>query len=116
LADVGGEPLSGSGFEQEIPGRGFAPQSQAFGSNLRSTPEATPMLPAANAAEQTPADTTTSDPTGPSQSNSSATSILKNANRKRDDVANRIRRIGNRIAQDSAPQVSPPRMPIEHDE
>jgi hypothetical protein len=116
LADVGGEPLSGSGFEQEIPGRGFTQQSQTSGSNLRSTPEATPLLPAANTTEQAPADATTSEPTGPSQSNSNASSTAKNLKRKGDDVANRIRRIGSRIAQDSAPQASPPRMPIEHDE
>jgi hypothetical protein len=116
LADVGGEPLSGSGFEQEIPGRGFAPQSQTSDSSLKSTSEATPLLPAANTKEQAPADTTTSEPTGPSQSNSNASSILRNSNRKRDDVANRMRRIGSRIGQDSAPQVSPPRMPIEQDE
>ena len=116
LADVGGEPLSGSGFEQEIPGRGFAPQSQTSGSNSRSTPEATPLLPAANTTEQAPADATTSDPTGPSQSNSNASSTAKNLKRKGDDVANRIRRIGSRIAQDSASHVSPPRMPIELDE
>jgi type IV secretion system protein TrbL len=115
LADVGGEPLSGSGFEQEIPGRGFAPQSQAAGSNSKS-PDSTPLSTPANTTKQVPAETTTSEPTSANQSNINASSTAENLKRKGDDVANRIRRIGSHIAQDSAPHVSPPRMPIEHDE
>jgi len=57
-----------------------------------------------------------SEPTGASQSNNNASSTAKNLKRNGHDVANRVRRIGTHIARDSAPQVSPPRTPIEHDE
>ena len=116
LADVGGEPLSGSGFEQEIPGRGFVPQSQTSDSSLKPAPEAVPPTSETSATQPASADTTYSEAASQSQSNSSLSSIARNSNRKRDDVANRIRRIGRQIARDSASQVSPPRMPIEHDE
>jgi hypothetical protein len=118
LADLGGEPLSGSGFERERPAKGFVQQSVNLGSDLRATNAGdvfslSSLEGTAQGASQADKEPPSS---GSSQVKGSVSSVAHRSNRSLDRAASRIRNIGSRIALDSAPQVSPPRMPIEHEE
>ncbi len=116
LANIGGEPLSGSGFEPERAGTGFVQESFDLGSDATGAS----AMSSATSAEPTPQNAPS--PQGrPSTSGTSgvkgaASSGAKRTDRNLHGTANRIRNIGRRVAMDSAPQVSPPRMPIEHEE
>jgi type IV secretion system protein TrbL len=118
LADLGGEPLSGSGFERERPGKGFAQQSFNLDSDRPATDARGDSLP--SPLEETAQNASSADKEPPSSGSSEVkegfSSVAKRSNRSLDRAAKRIRNIGRRIALDSAPQVSPPRMPIEHEE
>jgi hypothetical protein len=118
LADLGGEPLSGSGFERERPGKGFVQQSLNLGSDRPATDAGGDSAPSSledTAQNASPADKEPTSP-GSRQKKGSVSSVAQRSNRSLNSTANRIRNIGRRIALDSAPQVSPPRMPIEHEE
>ncbi len=116
LDNLGGERLAGSGFENERTAKGFVQQSFKVNQNAAEPSVMT-------STEQPPPDAgpafTTEDASlnagtpGPAQAVSTS---AQRANRKLQSASNRIRHIGRRVALDSAPQVSPPRMPIEHDE
>ena len=114
LAELGAEALSGSGFEREGPGKGFVAESVDLGSS-GSTSGAAPA-----AAENAPASAAPSSGqatrarSSPQAGNFSSTAHQTSRNLQ--GAANRVRYIGRRIALDSAPPVSPPRMPVEHEE
>jgi type IV secretion system protein TrbL len=118
LADIGGEPLSGSGFERERPGKGFTQESLSLASKqpgtdtgvASSTKSAEDRAQNASPAEGEPSHS------GLSRAKGDVSSAAQRTNRNLQGAANRIRNIGRRVALDSAPQVSPPRMPIEHEE
>lgn len=117
LADLGGEPLSGSGFERERPGKGFVQQSLNLGSDhpaAGARGDSSPSRP--EDASQNASKAIDPGPSGSSRVKGSFSSVAQRSNRSLDGAARRIHNIGRRIALDSAPQVSPPRMPIEHDE
>lgn len=117
LADFGGEPLSGSGFERERPGRGFAQQSFNLDSDRPATGAGGDSSPSPSEdASQDPYKAAEPVPSGSRQVKGSVSSVAQRSNRSLNSAANRIRNVGRRIALDSAPQVSPPRMPIEHEE
>lgn len=117
LNDVGGEPLSGSGFEREREAKGFAQRSSSLGPDR---PAIDGGAPPSNSAEYGSQNASFSNGEPPP---SDSTRVARNPsvggrprNRNLHQAANRIRNIGRRIALDSAPQVSPPRMPIDHEE
>lgn len=118
LSDLGGEQLSGSGFEREQPGKGFVQHSLSLGSDC-------PAADAGDASSPSPVEDTAQNASpvdkeppssGSSHAKGSVSSVAQRSNRSLNSAANRIRNIGRRIASDSAPQVSPPRMPIDHEE
>lgn len=118
LNDVGGEPLSGSGFEREPEAKGFAQRSSGLGPDRPAIDGGAP--PSSNSTEHESQNTSLPGREPPP---SDSTLVTKNPslvgrprNRNLHGAANRIRNIGRRIALDSAPQVSPPRMPIDHEE
>ena len=117
LNDVGGEPLSGSGFEREREAKGFAQRSSSLGPDRPAIDGGAPPSNSAEHGSQNASATEREPP--PSDS----TRVIRNPsaggrprNRNVHQAANRICNIGRRIALDSAPQVSPPRMPIDHEE
>lgn len=119
LSDIGGETLNGSGFEHERPGNGFSQESINVGSGRTAVNSGG----AASSGESVEDRTQSASPaqaaapaSGSSPAKGSVASAAKGTNRNLQGTANRIRHIGRRIALDSAPQVSPPRMPIEHEE
>jgi type IV secretion system protein TrbL len=117
LSDLGGEPLSGSGFERERPGKGFVQQSLNLGSDRPATDAGGDSSPSPlEDASQHPYKATEPVPPGSRQVKASVSAVAQRSNRNLNSAANRVRNIGRRIALDSAPQVSPPRMPIEHEE
>jgi type IV secretion system protein TrbL len=117
LANVGGEPLGGSGFERERPGKGFLQQSLSLGPD-QPTIDTRPVSPGSALPEGTGQGEQSTYSRTPSESSRSPklASSAQKSSRNLGGTANRIRNIGRRMALDSAPQVSPPRMPIEHEE
>jgi len=115
LANVGGEPLSGSGFEHERSGKGFLQQSLILGSEEPSTNTEAVSQNSTLPERSAPAEQSTYSPT-PKGSVPKMASVAQTTGRKLGGTANTIRNAGRRVASDSAPQVSPPRMPIEHEE
>jgi type IV secretion system protein TrbL len=110
LAELGAQPLSGSGFERERPGKGFVSHSVDLGSkgsttDVSSSPQADYLPPS-------------TEPSKRSGSNPlpGTVSAAQRTSRNLHGAANRVRNIGRRVALDAAPQVSPPRMPIKHEE
>jgi type IV secretion system protein TrbL len=117
LADFGGEPLSGSGFERERPGKGFVQQSLNLGSDRPATDAGGDSSPSPlEDVSQNAYKAIEPGPSRSSQAKGSVSSAAQRSNRSLGGAANRIRNFGRRIALDSTPQVSPPRMPIEHEE
>ncbi len=127
VASVGGEPLSGSGFEGERPTRGFAssiapPQARLHGSAAgpAGSGESTPTLdsgvssaPASGANEIASVGPVGSQPAAPPAA--SARGVKGLAGR----VSNKYWRYRNAMGMlpsDAAPHATPPRMPIDHGE
>ncbi len=115
LAELGAEALSGSGFEGERPGKGFVTQSINLDSS-GFTAEASSSSPSQYAPPSTTPPVNEQKRTGPSPLPGNASSAAQRTSRNLHGASNQIRNIGRRVALDSAPQVSPPRMPIEHEE
>lgn len=116
LDSLGGERLAGSGFENERSARGFVESAIRLNPNAAepsSTHSAEPPQPRPERTSASEGASPNGGTPGPAQTVSSS---AHRANRKLQSAANRIRNIGRRVALDSAPQVSPPRMPIEHDD
>ena len=115
LAELGAESLSGSGFESERPGKGFIAQSINLGSG--GTTADAPKPPTAEDAVPSAAEAGTETKRSPSRPLvGNVSSAAQQTSRSLEGAAGRIRRLGRRVALDSAPQVSPPRMPVEHEE
>jgi type IV secretion system protein TrbL len=140
LSSIGGEPLAGSGFETQVPRRGFAPSS------IRATEAAAAPGPAssspsiargANGGDAVPgADNVEAAPggvsdqrgssaasdvasvgsTGPANPQTPPTARGKSAlSRAADQVRGLRRRLGS-LPADAAPHATPPRIPIDHEE
>jgi type IV secretion system protein TrbL len=129
LGNIGGEGLVGSGFEQERPARGFTAASHAGHSSDRAVGPTTHVRrPAPQTAESGEGD---SSPTSPPESGLRASSAASDVASVQAPAENRIARTAkglrtahNRLREarwrlgrlsDAAPPVSPPRMPIDHD-
>ncbi len=118
LSDIGGEPLKGSGFEHERQGKGFGQESFNVGSG-GTAPDpraASSGEPIEDGVQNTSPAQAEAPVSGSTPAKVNVSSAAQGANRNLHGAANRIRNIGRRVALDSAPQVSPPRMPIEHEE
>lgn len=102
IANIGGQPLAGSGFESERPASGFSPSV--------SRPGAGSPQPADASRSGTPPPTSSSP--GANQPNAIARGAAKASDRLQ-AASDKIRRI--RLNDSHAPG-SPPRMPIDHHE
>jgi type IV secretion system protein TrbL len=140
LSSIGGEPLAGSGFETQVPQRGFAPAS------IRATEAAAAQGPAtsspstardanggdavagADSVEGAPggvadqrgssvvSDVASVGSTGPASPQTPPTARGKSAlSRAADQVRGLRRRLGS-LPADAAPHATPPRIPIDHEE
>jgi type IV secretion system protein TrbL len=133
LASIGGEPLEGSGFEGQSVHRGFAAAS-VVAADATSASEAV-ALPAAavrasgiTGADETPADSPSIGNTGFATEIASVRSgdsvtpqLLSRTTRgnmlsRAVDQVRGLRRRLRSLPSDGAPHVTPPRMPIEHEE
>jgi type IV secretion system protein TrbL len=138
LASIGGEPLTGSGFEGQTTAKGFKPSSVVLGFATRSAAASgiaqIPDLATSGSADDIPGPTSPAAAPEPgSVSVAGSSTILPPANGPGERVgpaANKAidsfrgasRRINNlryRIAKlpsDAASHPSPPRMPVEHED
>ena len=106
LSSLGGEPLSGSGFETERPARGFASPSGDGVSDSQQVPSG-----------DTDVDATAS--TGSSGVQNPPDVSRARTPRSSRNIAEDIRRLRRRmpsLPSDAAPHATPPRMPIDHNE
>jgi type IV secretion system protein TrbL len=115
LSEIGGQPLTGSGFETERPASGFGRTvfavAEAGGPNPPSSQssEATESAPSQPELQATPL-------SGPPRR---WTGIASTAQRARTGLARSVTQIyalRRRALSDAAPSVAPPRMPIDHEE
>ncbi|HTU44787.1 MAG TPA: P-type conjugative transfer protein TrbL [Bryobacteraceae bacterium] len=116
LDNVGGERLAGSGFESERSAKGFVQQSRNLNANVTQQRGTTlTEHPRSDTEPSSPSEDGSVHARTPGPAEIVSTSAER-ANRKLQSASNRIRHLGRRVALDSAPQVSPPRMPIDHDD
>jgi hypothetical protein len=140
LSSIGGEPLAGSGFETQVPRRGFAPSSirateaAAAPGPASSSPsiargangddavpgadivEAAPGAVADQRGSSAASDVASVGSTGPANPQTPPTARGKSAlSRAADQVRGLRRRLGS-LPADAAPHATPPRIPIDHEE
>jgi type IV secretion system protein TrbL len=140
LSSIGGEPLAGSGFETQVPRRGFAPSSirateaAAAPGPASSSPSIArganggDAVPGADIVEAAPgavadqrgsfaaSDVASVGSTGPANPQTPPTARGKSAlSRAADQVRGLRRRLGS-LPADAAPHATPPRIPIDHEE
>jgi type IV secretion system protein TrbL len=140
LSSIGGEPLAGSGFETQVPQRGFAPTSirTTDGAAIQGSPlsSASTARGAVGGDSAASADSVEAGPGGVSdQRGSSAASDVASVgavgpatpqtppaargksalSRAADQVRGLRRRLGS-LPADAAPHATPPRIPIDHEE
>ncbi len=128
LATIGGESLSGSGFEAEPVARGFKPSSVSVGSQSSSLtaetgePAPTAALPPSASDVGSVGAVGSFVPQPPAQERRERLGTV--ANSVSDFLRGALRRYNSlhfgsgklRLPSDSAPHQSPPRMPVEHEE
>jgi type IV secretion system protein TrbL len=107
LSSIGGDSLSGSGFESESPASGFTRTSIPVGAGTVVAPESSGSPPRDDS--PLPAGTQTEG----FSSGARRTQILFSGTVDR--LRNGRRRLGG-LPSDGAPHTSPPRMPIDHEE
>ena len=143
LSSIGGEPLAGSGFENQAPHRGFArvsipatdegsagnasPSGSTVGdapaSDAPTSAEAVTGKPAPSAGRGTlsagsPAasDVASLGTTNPKSSEPSPSATAKGMFNRAADQVQGLRRRLRSLPSDAAPHATPPRIPIEHEE
>jgi type IV secretion system protein TrbL len=140
LSSIGGEPLVGSGFETQVPQRGFAPSSirvteaDAASETAPSSPSTArgitggDSVTSANAVEAAPdgvadqrgsftvSDVAAVGSAGQASPSPPPPARAKSAlSRAADQVRGLRRRLGS-LPADAAPHATPPRIPIDHEE
>lgn len=116
LSSVGGDSLTGSGFESERPASGFTTFSVPIASPRSADADASGDSPGGrqSAGSRTP----TSQSPAPERAQSPSSGAGQ-TQRVLSGFTGRLRRARSRIGglpSDAAPHATPPRMPIEHDE
>jgi type IV secretion system protein TrbL len=140
LSSIGGEPLSGSGFETQTAHRGFA-KASISATDAAAAPGPAPSSPSTtrgstggdsvagtDSTEATPggvsdqrgssaaSDVASVGSTGPASPQTPPTARGKSAlSRAADQVRGLRRRLGS-LPADAAPHATPPRIPIDHEE
>jgi type IV secretion system protein TrbL len=111
LSSIGGEPLTGSGFETQPPQRGFAPASMDA-SDGSTAPK--PGEPPVSAVGVVP-DVAPAGNAGVASPQPITARRMSTGARAADYMRGFRRRLGS-LPSDAAPHATPPRIPIEHQE
>ena len=113
IAQVGGDPLAGSGFESEKPVRGYSGNTDRSAASASTGPGAAPPISSSNSV----AGSSSGRPANPPPGGRSAGSTAERVQGAFGGASAQFRAIRRRLGpfpSDSAPHASPPRMPIDH--
>ncbi|HTW64659.1 MAG TPA: P-type conjugative transfer protein TrbL [Bryobacteraceae bacterium] len=121
LSSIGGEPLTGSGFEAQPPQRGFLPASvssedvgaASVNPSSAITRDTTPSdTPGMSSASEITSVRSASSPSVQPPTSGKAKNVMTRAVDQARSIRQRIRSLPS----DSAPHATPPRIPIDHEE